>query len=87
MNNYAIVSWTDGTFLLREEHKTKESAFSSFHSLCATLYGDPSMKGKRGMVKVLDENLDCVENKMEFIDRSGENTEEPNVVEEQPAEE
>lgn len=82
MNKYAVVTWTSGAFLVRSEHTTKEAAFKAFHSLCATLWGDASMAGKVGMVKVVDENLDCVENRMEFIDRSGENAQPAEAAEE-----
>lgn len=83
MNKFAVVTCTNGDYLVRSEHTTKEAAFKAFHSLCATLWGDTSMAGKVGMVKVLDENLDCTENRMEFIDRSGEDAQ----VQAQPAEE
>lgn len=72
MDKFAVVTCTNGAFLIRTEHSDKESAFAAFHSLCATLYKDASMAGKKGMVKVLDENLDCTEGKFELIDRTNE---------------
>lgn len=81
---YAVVTCTNGAFLIRTEHSDKESAFAAFHSLCATLYKDASMAGKKGMVKVLDENLDCVEGKLELIDRTNEDTQQTPVEETEP---
>lgn len=82
MEKYAVVTVTDGAFLIRSEWGDKEKAFAAFHSLCAALYNDPSMAGKKGMVKVLDENLDCVDGKMEYIDRTNENSSETPAEEE-----
>lgn len=65
MNKYAIVTVVDGNFLIRSEWGNKESAIQSFHSLCAALIGDTGFS--KAMVKVLDENLDLVEDKMEYI--------------------
>jgi len=76
MEKYCVCTCTNGAFLIRTEHSDKESAFAAFHSLCATLYKDASMAGKKGMVKVLDENLDTCEGKMELIDRTNEDTEQ-----------
>lgn len=83
MEKYAVVTVTDGAFLIRSEWSDKEKAFAAFHSLCAALYNDPSMAGKAGMVKVLDANLDCVDGKMEFIDRTNENASSETPAEEE----
>lgn len=83
MEKYAVVTCTDGTFLIRSEWSDKEKAFADFHSLCTVLYNDPSMAGKAGMVKVLDANLDCVDGKMEFIDRTNENASSETPAEEE----
>ena len=80
---YAVITVVDGNFLIRSEWGNKESAIQSFHSLCAALIGDTGFS--TAMVKVLDENLDTVDGKMEYI------THEPvapaPVVEEEPVEE
>ena len=79
---YAVVTVVDGNFLIRSEWSNKGSAIKAFHSLCAALYGDSGFS--KAMVKVLDENLDTVDGKMEYI------THEPvvaPVVEEEPVEE
>ncbi len=72
MEKFAVVTCTNGDYIVRSEHTTKEAAFKEFHSLCATLWGDVSMAGKVGMIKVLDENLDCTEGRFELIDRTNE---------------
>ena len=73
---YAIISNTDGNNVVRAEGITdKESAFKQFHHWCELLFNDDSFT--YGVIKVLDENLDCVENKMELINRRVEPTPEP----------
>ena len=78
MNKFSVVTCTDGNYLIRSEHSSKEQAFKAFHSLCAALWNDDSFT--TAMVKVLDENLDCVEGKMELILKT------PNEVEEEQEE-
>ena len=63
---YYIVTVTDGNIVVRAEGITNlESAKQSFHHWCELLISDKSFL--KGMVKLLDENLDCVEGEMEFI--------------------
>lgn len=62
---YSVITVVDGNFLIRSEWGSKESAIQSFHSLCAALIGDTGFS--KAMVKVLDENLDTVDGKMEYI--------------------
>lgn len=65
---YAIITNTDGNNVVRAEGITdKESAFKQFHHWCELLFNDDSFT--YGVIKVLDENLDCVEGKMELINR------------------
>ena len=66
--NYSIITCTDGNNVVRAEGITdRESAFKQFHHWCELLFNDDSFT--YGVIKVLDENLDCVENKMELINR------------------
>lgn len=67
IEKYAVVTVTDGNYLVRSEHDNRVSAFQAFHNLCAALLNDDSFT--TAMIKVLDENLDCVEGKMEYINR------------------
>ena len=62
---YAVVTVVDGNFLIRSEWSNKNSAIQAFHSLCAALIGDIGFT--HAMVKVLDENLDTVDGKIEYI--------------------
>lgn len=76
---YSLISVTDGNFLVRSEWSDKESAFKAFHGLCAALYNDSSFH--TAMVKVMDENLDCVDGKMEYIVKEPETPEVPETEE------
>ena len=65
---YSILTCTDGNNVVRAEGITdRESAFKQFHHWCELLFNDNSFT--TAMIKVLDENLDCVENKCEYIVR------------------
>ena len=82
---YSIITCTDGDNTVRAEHiQSKESAFQQFHYWCQLIYNDKNVK--KGMVKVLDENLDCVEGKMEFITHEPI-VETPSEPQETPSEE
>ena len=81
---YAVISVTDGNNVVRAEHIANiEDARKAWHHWCELLISDKSFT--KGMVKLMDENLDLVEKKMEYI------THEPvpvaPVVEEEPEEE
>ena len=81
---YAIITVTDGNNVVRAEHISDiENARKTWHHWCELLISDTSFS--KGMVKLVDENLDLVEGKMEYI------THEPivsaPVVEEEPVEE
>lgn len=65
MNKYVVITVVDGNFLIRSEWGNKDSAIQAFHSLCAALIGDTGFS--TAMVRVLDENLDTVDGKMEYI--------------------
>ena len=81
---YAVISVTDGNNVVRAEHIANiEDARKTWHHWCELLISDSSFT--KGMVKLVDENLDLVDGKMEYI------THEPvapaPVVEEEPVEE
>lgn len=79
---YSIITCTDGNNVVRAEGITdRESAFKSFHHWCELLFNDNSFT--YGVIKVLDENLDTVEGKLEVINRRQPETE---PVEEQTEE-
>lgn len=81
---YAIVACTNGNFAVKTEHgENKQAALVAFHQLSAAYWNAPDVT--TAMIKVVDENLDTVDGKMEYI------THEPvasvPVVEEEPEEE
>ena len=80
---FALITCSDGNFIVRSEWSNLDSAIIAYHTLIPALMNDKTMK--TCMVKIVDENLDLVEGKMEYI------THEPvapaPVVEEEPVEE
>lgn len=72
---YAIIKCTDGNFAVHGEYTTIEAAKVGFHSYCAALWNDPNTT--KAAVKIVDEQLDCVEDYREFIHHETEQTNEP----------
>lgn len=63
---YAIVKVTDGNYNIHAEGITDlASAKTQFHALCSALWNDKSTK--TACVKIVDENLDCVEDCKDYI--------------------
>ena len=63
---YAIVAVTNGNFAVKTEHgENKQAALVAFHQLCAAYWNAPDVT--TAMIKVVDENLDTVDDKMEYI--------------------
>lgn len=63
---YAIVDVINGNFKVRSEHgDDKQAAIVAFHDRCKVLWNAPDVI--TAMVKVVDENFDCVDGKAEFI--------------------
>jgi len=64
---YAIVKVINGNYFIHAEGITNiMSAKVSFHNLCASLWNAPDVE--TAAVKIMDENLDCVQGYVEFID-------------------
>lgn len=61
----ALVTCTDGNYLVRSQHGDRDSALIAYDNLHAALVGDPDMK--YGTIKLLDENLDCFEGRGDLI--------------------
>ena len=79
---YSLIAVTNGNFAVKSEHgENKQAALVAFHQLSASYWNAPDVT--TAMIKVVDENLDTVDGKMEYI------THEPvaPVVEEEPVEE
>lgn len=63
---YAIIKVINGNYFIHAEGITKlDSAKTQFHGLCQTLWNEPTVITAE--VKIMDENLDCVEEYKEFI--------------------
>lgn len=63
---YAIVKVINGNYSIHAEGITDlASAKTQFHGLCQTLWNAPDVITAE--VKIMDENLDCVEGYTEFI--------------------
>lgn len=73
---YAVIKCINGNFSVHAEGFTDiNSAKISFHQFCAALWNDPGTE--KATVKIVDEQLDCVENYREFIHHETEQTNEP----------
>lgn len=62
---YSIVKSINGNFAIHAETDNLDSAKTNFHGLCQTLWNAPDVLS--ATVKIVDENLDCVEGYKEFI--------------------
>ena len=63
---YAIIKVINGNYFIHAEGITDlASAKTNFHGLCQTLWNAPDVLS--ATVKIVDENLDCVEGYKEFI--------------------
>ena len=73
---YAVIKVTDGNFNIHAEGFTEvNKAKISFHSLCSALWNDESTT--KAEVKIMDENLDCVEGYKEYINKVEPEVEAP----------
>ena len=63
---YSIVQCVNGSFTVVSEHgDNKQAAIVAFHNRCMILWNAPDVI--TGMVKIVDEQLDTVDGKMEYI--------------------
>ena len=73
--NYAIIKVVNGNYSIHAEGiTTLASAKTQFHGLCQTLWNAPDVITAE--VKIMDEQLDCVEGYREFIHHEVESAEE-----------
>ena len=64
--NYAITNVVNGNFTVSSEHgEDKQAAIVAFHNRCAVLWNAQDVI--TATVKLVDENLDAVDGKKEFI--------------------
>lgn len=63
---YAIIKVINGNYNIHAEGITElASAKTNFHGLCQTLWNAPDVI--TATVKIVDENLDCVEGYKEYV--------------------
>ena len=63
---YAIIKVINGNYNVHAEGITElASAKTNFHGLCQTLWNAPDVI--TATVKIVDENLDCVEGYKEYV--------------------
>lgn len=70
---YAIIRCTDTNFAVHGEYPTIKAAKIAYHQISAALWNDPGTE--KAMVKIVDEQLDNVEEYREFIHHDQEQTE------------
>lgn len=72
---YAIIRCTDTNFDIHGEYPTLEAAKIAFHQYAAALWNDAATT--KAMLKIMDEQLDCVDGYMELVIHPQEETNEP----------
>ena len=73
---YAIIKVVNGNYSVEAEGITNlNSAKVQFHGLCQALWNAPDVITAE--VKIVDENLDCVEDYKEYITHPQPKTKEP----------
>lgn len=73
---YAVIKVINGNYFVHAEGITnKNDAKTSFHGLCQTLWNAPDVITAE--VKIMDENLDCVEGYKEYINKVEPEVEAP----------
>jgi hypothetical protein len=64
---YAVVTVTDGNFLIRSEWGNKEGAIRAFYGLTTALL-DPNAGFNKGYIAIMDSNLDILPDYKEYIE-------------------
>lgn len=69
MAKYDVVQKVDGNLVVKSTWvDDKNAAKQAFHDVCKVLYADKDTT--KGVVAILDDNLDVVDGKREFIDKT-----------------
>lgn len=74
MSNYALLTWSDGAFILRSEHSTKEAGIIAYDNLHAALINDTVAECS---IRLVDSQFNIVDNKYFDIIRHAQPTSEP----------
>lgn len=64
---YVVMQSTGGNIIIKSEWSDKDKAKQAFHDACKLLYSDTATK--TAVVSILDENLDVVDGKKEYINK------------------
>lgn len=64
--NYAVISNINGNFKIESEHGDDfQAAIVNFHNICAAFWNEPNVITAK--VEVVDQSLNVVDGKSEFI--------------------
>lgn len=80
MNTYALLTWSDGTFLVRSEHETKEAGIIAYDELHAALINDTETA--ECSIRLVDSQFNIVDNKYFDIIRHAQVQPTPEPTEE-----
>ena len=61
----SIITCTDGNFMIRSEHTTRDAALIAYDELHMGLVGDASMA--KGVIAIMDEQLNVFEGRSDVI--------------------
>ena len=61
MNTFALLTWSDGVFLVRSEHSTKEAGIVAYDQLHAALINDTATA--ECSIRLVDSQFNIVDNK------------------------
>ena len=75
MSNFALLTWSDGTFIVRSEHSTKEAGIVAYDNLHAALINDTEVA--ECSIRLVDSQFNIVDNKYFDIIRHAQPTPEP----------
>lgn len=75
MSNFALLTWSDGAFLVRSEHSTKEDGIIAYDNLHAALINDTEVA--ECSIRLVDSQFNIVDNKYFDIIRHAQPTHEP----------
>jgi len=78
---YAIIKCSNGAFVIDSEWSDLTKAKVMFHGVCQTLWNAKDVLTAE--VKIVDEQLDCVEGYAEFIHHEALEPEPENISEEE----
>lgn len=68
MGKYAVIQQINGEYAVKYEGENLDSMKYNYHNWLSLLYNDTG--AAKGVVKLVDENLDVVDGCVEFIDKA-----------------